>query len=129
MSLGTPPLSYCTNVHAGLTLAEVEANLERYTVEARKRFGRSLAAGLWLPKPVIDELLATPGRLEAFAAWMRDRDLPCYTLNAFPYGNFHAARVKENVYLPDWTDAARLDYTVQCATALAALIDGPWEGS
>ena len=35
--------------------------------------------------------------------------LTCHTLNAFPYGDFHSERVKENVYLPDWTQRERLE--------------------
>ena len=32
MSISALPLSYCTNVHAGRSVAEVEAGLDRYTV-------------------------------------------------------------------------------------------------
>ena len=43
-------------------------------------------------------------------------------MNTFPFGNFHDARVKENVYLPDWSDPRRLEYTQDCARILAALL-------
>ena len=45
------PWSYCTNVHAGRTVAEVEAGLDRYTVAVRDRFGGPLAVGLCLARP------------------------------------------------------------------------------
>ena len=43
------------------------------------------------------------------------------TANAFPYGDFHGERVKEDVYRPDWADAARAVYTLRSAVALAAV--------
>ena len=44
------------------------------------------------------------------------------TLNGFPYSSFHAPVVKRRVYRPDWTDPARLDYTLDLARLLAALL-------
>ena len=42
---------------------------------------------------------------------MRDGDYYVPTINGFPFGAFHRERVKENVYLPDWRDRRRVDYT------------------
>ena len=53
---------------------------------------------------------------------MRDGDYYVPTINGFPYGAFHRERVKENVYLPDWRDRRRVDYTNRLATVLAALL-------
>jgi hypothetical protein len=122
MSLSTLPLGYCTNVHAGRSVAEVEAGLDRYTVNVRDRFGAPLAAGLWLAKPVVSELTASDAALRSFGEGLRRRGLTVHTLNAFPYGDFHSERVKENVYLPDWTQPQRAEYTRQCAQVLAALM-------
>ena len=129
MSLSDLPLSYCTNVHPGRSVAEVEAGLDRYTVPVARAFGSPLAAGLWLAKPVVTELLASSDGVSRFAAGLSRRGLTCHTLNAFPYGDFHSARVKENVYLPDWSQPERLAYTEQCATVLAALLPTGVEGS
>ena len=129
MSLSPLPLSYCTNVHPGRSLAEVEAGLDRYTTAVRERLGKPLAAGLWLAKPVVDEILGAPGTVRQFADGLARRGLTCHTLNAFPYGDFHGPRVKENVYLPDWADARRLEYTLRCAAVLAELLPGGVEGS
>ena len=122
MSISPLPLSYCTNVHAGRSVAEVEAGLDQYTVAVRDRFGGPLAAGLWLARPVADELAASPDVLRRFAQGLARRGLTCHTLNAFPYGDFHSDRVKENVYLPDWSQPQRRSYTERCATLLAALL-------
>jgi sugar phosphate isomerase/epimerase len=128
MSLSQLPLSYCTNVHPGQTVAEVEHGLTEYAVPMRQRFGE-LAAGLWLARPVVSELLESADALANFKAKITQLDLSCYTLNTFPFGNFHDERVKENVYLPDWSDERRLAYTVDCARVLAEIIDEDIEGS
>lgn len=126
MSLSPLPLSYCTNVHPGRTLAEVEAGLDRYTVPVQKALGRPVGAGLWLAEPVVREALVEPRRVGDF---LRDRGLTCYTLNAFPFGDFHRARVKEQVYLPDWADPQRTLYTTMCASILSSILPAGAEGS
>jgi len=129
MSVSTLPLSYCTNVHPGRSVAEVDEGLDRFTVPIKTGFGHELAAGLWLAAPVIRELQASPDSVRRFAEGLNRRGLTCYTLNAFPYGDFHSARVKENVYLPDWTQASRLEYTLDCAKVLAELLPAGADGS
>jgi sugar phosphate isomerase/epimerase len=129
MSLSSLPLSYCTNVHPGRSVAEVEAGLDRYTVAVKERLGCPLAAGLWLARPVIDELLASPDGVRKFSEGLQLRGLTCHTLNAFPFGDFHGVRVKENVYLPDWTTPERRDYTIRCAQVLADLLPEQVDGS
>lgn len=129
MALSELPLSYCTNVHPAQTVREVEDGLDRYTVPVMRATGQPLAAGLWLARPVVTELLDEPGALDRFAEGLNRRGLTCHTLNAFPYGNFHSERVKESVYLPDWTTPERLAYTVDCATVLARLLWAGGDGS
>ena len=129
MTVSTLPLSYCTNVHPGRTLNEVETGLDQYTVPIRHNYGSDLAAGLWLAAPVIRELRSQPDTIKRFADGLLERGLRCYTLNAFPYGDFHSARVKENVYLPDWENADRLNYTIGCAQVLAELLPEGADGS
>src|SRR4051812_16776308 len=129
MSLSSLPLSYCTNVHAGRTLADVEAGLDRYTVPVMRAFARPLAAGLWLARPVVSEILRGGHGIAQLAEGLRRRGLSCHTLNAFPFGNFHSERVKENVYLPDWTTQDRLAYTNDCTAVLARLLPTGVEGS
>ena len=47
--------------------------------------------------------------------------LRAVTVNAFPYGDFHGERVKEEVYRPDWAVAERAVYSLRAAVALAAV--------
>lgn len=129
MTISSLPLSYCTNVHPGRTVAEVDDGLSRYTLPIKAGFGTELAAGLWLSAPVIRELEQTVDGVNRFADGLRRRGLCCFTLNAFPYGDFHSARVKENVYLPDWMHANRLEYTLACARCLSSLLPENADGS
>ncbi|HUG90370.1 MAG TPA: hypothetical protein VML55_06035 [Planctomycetaceae bacterium] len=129
MTLSPLPLGYCTNVHPGQSVAEVEAGLDRYTVRVQGTVAAPLAAGLWLARPVVSELLAGSDGVRRFADRLAARGLSCHTLNAFPYGDFHSERVKENVYLPDWADPARLSYTEDCARVLCGLLPEGGEGS
>jgi hypothetical protein len=52
-----------------------------------------------------------------------------FTINGFPFGQFHGARVKEQVYRPDWTEPTRLEYTVRLFDLLAQLVPAHIEGS
>ncbi len=129
MSLSTLPLSYCTNVHAGRSVEEVQQGLADYTAIVREKIGHPLAAGLWLAAPVVEELLSQQQSLVGFAERLANLGLTCHTLNAFPFGDFHSERVKENVYIPDWSQPQRLEYTEQCADVLARLMPEGTEGS
>lgn len=108
----TIPVGYCTNVHAGATLEETRANLERYAVAVKRRFSpdEPMGVGLWLSASAARQLRAGQGVAE-FAAWLHENGLVPYTFNGFPYGDFHKAVVKHAVYLPTWMEKKRIDYT------------------
>lgn len=129
MSISDLPLSYCTNLHPGRTVTEVLSGLRDFTVPAQRELGVPVAAGLWLAEPVTRELLDAGDGVRRFADDLTEMDLQCYTLNAFPYGDFHSARVKEQVYLPDWTQPKRREYTLACARILAQLLPSGIDGS
>jgi sugar phosphate isomerase/epimerase len=120
---GGPHLTYCTNIHPGETWDEVRANLERHVrrVKAEVAPGRPFGVGLRLSAQAA-ATLARPAELEALRAFLRESGFYVFTVNGFPYGPFHGTRVKEEVYLPDWLDDARLAYTDRLAELLAALL-------
>lgn len=129
MSISTLPLSYCCNVHPTNTVGELLQILSEKTAHVQDLVNRPIAAGLWLADPVTRELVNSSSLLKDLKEKLSEHKLLCYTLNAFPYGNFHTERVKEQVYLPDWTSSDRLDYTVRCAKLLAELLPEGVEGS
>ncbi|NDC54211.1 MAG: hypothetical protein EBZ74_07915 [Planctomycetia bacterium] len=125
MAFSPLPLAYCTNVHPCRAVADVPAVLDRHALAVRERCGFGISVGLWLPEAAV----AAPGAAGIVADALARRSLSCHTLNAFPFGDFHDARVKETVYLPDWADRRRLDYTLACGHLLAALLPPRGEGS
>jgi len=117
------PLSYCTNVHPAEDLPGVLAQFDRYAEPVRRLVGEDvLGLGLWLPAVLARELAASPELRTKLRAELDARGLEVYTLNAFPYGGFHDEVVKRSVYVPEWTDNARLRYTVDCAVILGDLL-------
>jgi len=130
-ALSTPiDLTYCTNVHRGESWAEVRRALHEHVAEVKRRvcpeapFGVGLRLGI---EAVRD--LDTPGGLDELAEELRLLGLYVFTLNGFPYGEFHGSRVKERVYRPDWREPERLDYTLGLARILAATLPAGTPGS
>jgi hypothetical protein len=121
---------YCTNVHAGQTLDETRANLERHALAVKARYcpHRPMGVGLWLSARAAGELIAARGE-QLLAEWLGQRSLVPYTLNGFPYGDFHQAVVKHRVYEPTWWHNERLRYTLDLARILHAILPPGLEGS
>ncbi|MFE1291270.1 metabolite traffic protein EboE [Streptomyces sp. NPDC058751] len=119
----TVHLAYCTNVHPAESLEGILAQLDRHAVPVRERLAVDrLGVGLWIPRQAADELAVDPAAVAGLRRALTDRGLEVLSLNAFPYQGFHAPRVKRNVYLPDWADAARLRYTLDLARVLSRLL-------
>lgn len=123
-------IAYCTNVHAGADLRQTTDNLRQYALAVKDRFRPHgpMGIGLWLAAPAARELLAS-GALPAFSASLADQGLVPFTLNGFPHGNFHDRVVKHQVYLPSWSEPARLDYTLDLINILDGLLPPGMEGS
>jgi hypothetical protein len=136
-------LTYCTNIHAGETWLEIAASLDQTIPAIKTQLAASSLAsnmhhvvaqnsafgiGLRLSGQAAASLLE-PATLQAFQAQLQRLGAYVFSINAFPYGAFHAVRVKEQVYLPDWRDDARLAYTTQCARILAQLLPDGVAGS
>ena len=110
-------------------MAEVIDGLTTYSAEVQRQLDFPMAAGLWLSASVVSELMENSDQMEQLAQVLWQHDLCCYTLNTFPYGDFHSERVKEQVYLPDWASFERINYTEQCAAILGQLLPEGGEGS
>ena len=123
------PLSYCTNVHPCRSRNDLERIITQEARSVQEQCGFSIGVGLWLPEVVISEVAQDATVTRSIASLLADQGLQCFSLNAFPFGDFHSERVKENVYLPDWSDIRRLDYTRLCSEFLAGVLTGEDEGS
>lgn len=127
-----PPLhlTYCMNVHPGESWAEVLRALREKTLQVRARVARRGPFGLGLRLGAqAAETLAQPGRLDEFRKALSDNNLYVFTINGFPYGPFHGAGVKAQVYAPDWRAPERRWYTRTLAEILAALLPEDVSGS
>jgi len=116
-------LTYCTNVHPGANLAEVERSLDAFTVPVARAFageGATFPVGLYVSAASAAEL-ADDARRDRFAAFLAARRLAVATFNCFPFGGFHADEVKLAVYRPTWLDEARVTFTLAAARAAARL--------
>ncbi len=120
---GAPHLTYCTNIHAGETWPEVKNVVLNEVTAVKRAFASDVpfGVGLRLSSRAATEL-ARGGELDEFRGTLEDRGLYVFTINGFPFGDFHGSRVKEAVYLPDWLDDERLSYTAVLGELLAALL-------
>src|ERR1051326_1389350 len=97
-------LAYCTNIHRGENWRETFQSLEQYTLEVRRRVApkEPFAIGLRLSDQAAREL-ADPQTFLTFRKWLDKHECYVFTINGFPFGRFHAGRVKEEVFRPDRT--------------------------
>ncbi len=115
-------IGYCTNVHAGVDLPAIRENVVQYAVKVRESLsdGEPLGLGLWLPHQAARELQRSG--TSDFAGFLSKLNLRAFTINGFPYDNFHEAIVKHRVYEPTWWQPERLDYTKCLAEVLVGLL-------
>lgn len=123
-------LAYCTNIHKGETWPETLAALQKHTLEVKRRVApnQPYAIGLRLGSAAAQSLLDGRTRLE-FQRWLDQHDCYVFTINGFPYGQFHGTRVKEQVYRPEWHRPERLDYTKALFEILSDLLPRGVAGS
>ena len=123
-------IGYCTNVHAGPDLETTQANLLQYASKVKQHFSPEtpMGVGLWLAAPAAASL-RDPAQLAAFRDWLNHQGLVPFTLNGFPYGDFHTEIVKHKVYKPTWFESHRLTYTTNLIDALHGLLPEGMEGS
>lgn len=116
-------LSYCTNVHAGEGFEEVLTGLREVSAPLRQRLipQGELGIGLYLSDSVARLLTAEPHLLSTLQRELDRSGLYVATMNAFPFGAFHAPRVKEAVFRPCWNESLRVEHTLRCARILAQL--------
>ncbi|MHB8520768.1 MAG: metabolite traffic protein EboE [Limisphaerales bacterium] len=123
-------LAYCTNIHRGETWAQMFDALKHFTLAVREKVcpTEPYAIGLRLSNQAVRQLTAVATLLE-FQKWLDANQCYVFTVNGFPYGQFHGTRVKEQVYAPDWTTRERLIYTNLVCDVLAKLLPDGVEGS
>lgn len=122
-------LTYCTNIHPGERWPEVFENLQTHIPSLKQRIcpDADFGIGLRLSNTASEELLSGDALL-CLQDWLADKNCYVFTLNGFPYGGFHRQIVKDQVYLPDWSQRRRVRYTQRLITILAALLPQAVDG-
>ena len=125
-------LAYCTNIHRGEGWNETFHGLNEYTLKVKEKVSQSdpFAIGLRLGYKAALELSETcSGNLDEFIKWLDHNNCYIFSINGFPYGQFHGSRVKEQVYSPDWTSDSRVEYTNLLFDILAKILPSGMSGS
>lgn len=122
-------LSYCSNIHPGESWEATFENLKHYIPEVRKNldFEGPFGIGLRLSHEA-SLILEKPEELARFQTWLQEENAYVFTLNGFPYGDFHRTVVKDQVHFPDWTTPERKDYTIRSFKILAQLLPEGQDG-
>jgi len=122
---GFPPgsiLGYCTNVHAGADWRMTKTNLETYARRVKDSASRDepMGIGLWLAQPAVEEIIAA-GTSHEIATACQNAGLVPFSMNGFPFDDFHQPIVKHAVYQPQWDNDARARYTTHLALLLSEI--------
>jgi hypothetical protein len=125
----TYQLTYCTNIHPGSDWRCTFDSLKEYVLGIKKEVSpdHPFGLGLRLSNKASEELEQN-GNLFEFKEWLDQNDLYVFTMNGFPYGNFHNEPVKDNVHSPDWTILERLHYTQRLFDQLVELLPNGMSG-
>ena len=110
------PLGYEMNAHPASTVVDLNRAIDTFVVPVRDKVcpGEPFAIAPHIGQKLASEL-RKKGVAESVGDRLRDLDLHPYTVNAFPLKDFHARRVKEQVYLPSWAHTERASVTCRIA--------------
>ncbi len=106
-------LAYCLNLHGAEELEGAIGGIRQITLPLAERLGGADGFGLgsYLPWRAVEH-----NRPDGdYAAFLATSGLDPFTWNAFPFGGFHKAGLKEGVFRPTWADAERVEFTRRIA--------------
>ena len=128
--LNSSYLTYCTNIHAAEEWHDVINKLKLFVPKIKKEVSndKTFGLGLRLAASAAKDLCIKDNFYE-FEDFLKKSNLYVFTINGFPYGNFHGKPVKEGAYKPDWSSDLRLNYTNLLADHLSKLLPDGIEGS
>ena len=115
-------LTYCQNVHPAeswqQSFSAIKNNVPKIKsqISPYKKFG----IGMRISETATSEI--NECELANFKKYLDENDLYVFTINAFPYANFSQPPVKQKVYLPNWADKKRADYTKKTANILTKIL-------
>lgn len=122
-------LTYCTNIHGGekwddhFKLLRAHFPNVKQAVSPHSPMGLGLRLSNLASKALLDDR-----KLSEFKAWLVQENGYVFTMNGFPFGDFHDDIVKANVHAPDWTTDERLQYTKRLSDILVQLLPDGIDG-
>jgi hypothetical protein len=123
-------LSYCSNIHPGETWQEHFNELKKNVPIIKSKISATMPFGIGLRlSDIASTELSQCKNLKLFKNWLHDNNCYVFTMNGFPFGNFHQHPVKENVHAPDWTMPERVNYSIKLIEILKELVVEGQEGS
>ncbi|WP_276349105.1 metabolite traffic protein EboE [Daejeonella sp. JGW-45] len=123
MELSAGHLTYCTNIHAGESWDAHFESLKKNFPLIKAHVSKDMPMGIGLRLSNIASIdLQDSSKLQEFKLWLQDHSAYVFTMNGFPYGDFHHAVVKDKVHAPDWCTTERLDYTLRLFDTLSKLL-------
>ncbi|MEM8929198.1 MAG: metabolite traffic protein EboE [Bacteroidota bacterium] len=122
-------LSYCSNIHSGTNWEVTFDGLKNNLPKVKDAFSPDAPFGVGLRlSNLASEQLGVEEELDTFKSWLYENGFYVFTMNGFPYGNFHGQPVKDEVHAPDWTSLERLKYTLRLFDQLSVLLPEGVEG-
>ena len=122
--------TYCLNIHGGETWPDTLTAIKKHVEQVKQKIApdKPFGIGLRLSAQAASQL-EKAHNLVNFRQYLDGKGMYVFTVNGFPYGNFHNGRIKTDVYRPDWATDERLEYTKQLVRILAALLPNNVSGS
>jgi sugar phosphate isomerase/epimerase len=122
-------LTYCSNIHPASGWPAVFHELQAHALPLKQRLAPASSFGLGLRLSSQESLdLLQDGALSRFQLFLNQEGLYVFTLNGFPYGDFHGKPVKSDVFAPDWRSEERVQYTLRLVKILEMLLPVGKEG-
>jgi len=129
MKTSSGHLTYCTNIHAGKDWSTDFQQLKTHFpgIKAAISTEAPMGLGLRLSNAASIALQDASTRGE-FKGWLTATGAYVFTMNGFPYGDFHDTVVKAAVHSPDWTTPERKAYTLRLISILEDLLPAEQDG-
>lgn len=129
MNTASGHLTYCTNIHSGESWQDHFNAIKTNFPFIKKQVSPNAPMGIGLRlSNEASVSLVNAENLAEFKSWLKENDAYVFTMNGFPYGNFHKTRVKDHVHSPDWTTDERVAYTNRLFDILACLVPQGMDG-
>lgn len=122
-------LTYCSNIFKEKTWKNLFCKLKIYITNLRKFFKKKhIGLSLCLSNSLANEIKKTDN-ISNLKMWLKKNRLYISSINGFVYQTFHQKKIKENIYLPDWTSKKRLNFTQNLIDILKNIIKKNHDGS